>query len=241
MNLKNFYDEVRKSITLTTENVRGFDFIISEGSARKVLLNDLAYILATTFHETAHRMQPIAEYGKGKGRKYGVVGKYGQIPYGRGYVQLTWDFNYEKADKELKLKGALLKDFDKALEPAIAVQILFKGMEQGWFTGKKLRDFIDTIDESDAEDGLEYQEGRRIINGVDKKKLIADYALIFERALKMAGYGQKEPQIPLQPLPDDPGVQEPEKPKTTVDPVPEANKWQWLIDLIKLLVKGFSK
>jgi hypothetical protein len=239
MNLDKFYDEVRKSITLTNENVRGFDFILTEAESRKVLINDLAYILATAFHETAHRMQPIAEYGKGKGRKYGVVGKYGQVPYGRGYVQLTWDFNYEKADKELKLKGALLRDFDKALEPAIAVQILFVGMEQGWFTGKKLRDFIDTIDESDIEDGLEYQEGRRVINGVDKKKLIADYALIFERALKLAEYGQKEPQLPPQPLPDDPGVQEPDKPTSPVTPLP-VSKWQWLIDLIILIFKGKS-
>lgn len=241
MNLDKFYDVVRQTLTLTNENVRGFDFIVTEGFARKILLNDLSYILATTFHETAHRMQPIAEYGKGKGRKYGVKGKYGQVPYGRGYVQLTWDENYEKADKELKLRGALLKDFDKALEREVAVQILFKGMEQGWFTGKKLRDFIDTIDEDDAEDGREFEEGRRIINGVDKKKLIASYALIFEKALKAAGYGQKEPTLPVQPLPDDPGVSTPEKPNEPVAPLPEAGKWQWLIDLIKLILERFSK
>jgi hypothetical protein len=241
MLLNKFYDEVRKYLTLTTENVRGFDFIISEGSSRKILLNDLAYILATTFHETAHRMQPIAEYGKGKGREYGVKGKYDQVPYGRGYVQLTWDFNYEKADKELKLRGALLKDFDLALRPDIAVQILFKGMEQGWFTGKKLRDFIDTIDEDDAEDQREFEEGRRVINGVDKKRLIASYAIIFERALKLGGYGQKDLGLPVQPLPDDPGVEEPVKPNKPVAPLPEAGKWQWLIDLIKQIMERFSK
>ena len=31
-----------------------------------------AYILATTWHETATTMLPIAEYGKGKGRPYGT-------------------------------------------------------------------------------------------------------------------------------------------------------------------------
>lgn len=240
MQLDKFYDVVRKTLTLTNENVRGFDFIINEGVIRKVLLNDLAYILATTFHETAHRMQPIAEYGKGKGRKYGVKGKYGQVPYGRGYVQLTWDFNYEKADKELKLGGTLLKDFDLALRPEIAVQILFKGMEQGWFTGKKLRDFIDTIDENDVEDQREFEEGRRVINGVDKKKLIANYALIFEKALKAAGYGVKEPQLPVPPTFDDPGVQESEKPNESMAPVPEAGKWQWLIDLIQLFIRSLK-
>ena len=30
----------------------------------------LAYVLATAFHETAATMQPIREYGKGKGKKY---------------------------------------------------------------------------------------------------------------------------------------------------------------------------
>ena len=31
-----------------------------------------AYILATTWHETATTMLPIAEYGKGGGRPYGT-------------------------------------------------------------------------------------------------------------------------------------------------------------------------
>lgn len=213
-----FYDVVRKTLTLTNENVRGFEFLLSEAQTRKVPLNDLAYILATTYHETAARMQPIAEYGKGKGRKYGVRGKYGQVPYGRGYVQLTWDYNYEKADRELKLGGTLLKNFDKALEPQYAAPILFKGMEEGWFTGKKLRDFIDTIDESDEEDGREFEEGRRIINGVDKKKLIASYALLFEKALKAAGYGQKATQAAVQPVPDVPALEVPVPAKASGEP-----------------------
>src|SRR6185437_12623114 len=33
----------------------------------------LAYMLATVYHETAATMQPIAEYGKGRGRPYGAV------------------------------------------------------------------------------------------------------------------------------------------------------------------------
>ncbi len=236
MNLEKFYDVVRKTLTLTNENVRGFDFILEEAEARKVPVNDLAYILATTFHETAGRMQPIAEYGKGKGKKYGVPGKYGQIPYGRGYVQLTWDENYEKADKKLGLKGSLLKNFDLALTSKIAVKILFVGMAEGWFTGKKLRDFIDTIDESDEEDGREFEESRRVINGVDKKQLISKYALIFEKALKAAGYGEKGAYVPPMPPVDDPGVP---KPTAPVDPAPESGNWvQILIDILIKLIRG---
>lgn len=240
MNKTKFYDEIRKTITLTNENVRGFDFILDQALNRKVLLNDLAYILATAFHETAHRMQPIAEYGKGKGRKYGVRGKYGQVPYGRGYVQLTWDYNYEKADKKLGLGGLLLRDFDKALDPKYAAPILFVGMAEGWFTGKKLRDFIDTIDEDDAEDGREFEEGRRVINGVDKKKLIASYALLFEKGLKAAGYGSNkspephlEPQKPVEKQPDDPGVIEPKKPKTS----PAFSIGEIITTIIKLIFR----
>lgn len=234
MNLKTFYDHIRKTIPLTDKNVRGFDFIISEAQKREVPLNDLAYILATTYHETAATMQPIAEYGKGRGRKYGVKGKYGQVPYGRGYVQLTWDENYEKADKKLGLKGALLKNFDLALDPKIAVQILFAGMEEGWFTGKKLRDYIDTIDESDELDRAEYEQARRIINGVDKKAIIAGYALVFEKALRFSEY---EKAVVLSDKPiintDDPGVI-----RTPVDGLMEPKSLaETFVEIIRILLR----
>ena len=50
-------------------------------------------------------MMPIAEYGKGEGHEYGEpCPQYdNQVAYGRGYVQLTWDYNYEKADSECAL------------------------------------------------------------------------------------------------------------------------------------------
>src|ERR1044071_1113225 len=51
----------------------------------------LAYMLATTFHETARTMQPIREFGRGRGTRYGTT------YYGRGFVQLTWEANYRKA------------------------------------------------------------------------------------------------------------------------------------------------
>lgn len=230
MNFKTFYDNVRKSITLTSENVRGFDFIIAEAAKRKVPLHHLAYILATVFHETAHRMQPIREYGRGKGRPYGSIGRNGQAPYGRGYVQLTWDENYERADKELGLGGKLVRNYDLALQPSIAVQILFKGMAEGWFTGKSLSDFIDTIDEPDAYDREEYEGARRIINGVDKKALIASYALIFEKALRNAGYrGAKALPAPTKP-----------KTKSTVPDAPSASATivEILIKFIMTLIRG---
>lgn len=137
----------------------------------------LAYGLATAWHEA--RFKPIPEWGKGKGRSYAKPGKYGQSQYGRGLVQLTWDFNYEWADKALGLNGSLLRNFDRALEPDIAARILVLGMETGAFTGKNLRKYLS------GEVGTlpQFREARRIINGLDKADLIAALAEKFQAAL----------------------------------------------------------
>lgn len=137
----------------------------------------LAYGLATAWHEA--RLKPIAEWGKGRGRPYAKRGKYGQSQYGRGLVQLTWDANYEKADKALGLGGALLRDFDLALDPDIAARILVWGMEMGAFTGRRLSDCI----RGDVGRHNDFIAARAIINGKDKAALIADYAERFQAAL----------------------------------------------------------
>jgi hypothetical protein len=139
-----------------------------------------AYMLATAWHETDKTMRPIREYGRGRGKRYGKPGgNSGQIPYGRGYVQLTWDANYERADRELGLDGALIADYDLAMDPAIAYRILSSGMREGWFTGRRLSHYI-------AGRKADYIGARRIINGTDRAALIADYARAFEGALKAA-------------------------------------------------------
>lgn len=168
--------------TLTDKEVGGCQAIVA--ACRGWQAAWVAYALATAFHETAGTMQPIREYGRGKGRKYGVAGKHGQVAYGRGYVQLTWDGNYQRADDELVLGGRLTRDYDLALDPAIAAQIMVRGMAEGWFTAKKLADYL-------APDKLgnraQFKEARRIINGTDKADLIAGYALSFQDALAAGG------------------------------------------------------
>lgn len=141
----------------------------------------LAYGFATAWHEA--RLKPVEEIGKGKGKPYGVRGKYGQAQYGRGLVQLTWDRNYEWADEALGLNGRLLKDFSLALDPAIATAILVKGMETGAFTGKKLADFLVDRGTHDA-----FVRCRRIINGTDRAELIAGYADQWQDALDAGGW-----------------------------------------------------
>lgn len=143
-----------------------------------------AYILATAWHETAHTMQPIREYGRGKGRRYGAVDQTGKAPYGRGYVQLTWRENYQTADRKLGLGGRLAADYDLALEPDLAARILVEGMREGWFTGRKLADYLPG----------DYAGARRIVNGTDKADLIAGAARTFEAALA-AGEDAVPPRV----------------------------------------------
>lgn len=142
----------------------------------------LAYELATAWHES--RLKPIEEWGKGKGREYGKINATGKAPYGRGLVQLTWHANYVKADDELKLGGKLANDYDLALDPDIAVKIMARGMEEGWFTGKKLATYLPNPRGTHAE----FKAARRIINGADKDELIAGYAVSFQDALIGGGW-----------------------------------------------------
>ena len=134
-----------------------------------------AYVLATTWHETAFTMQPIAEYGKGVGREYGRQDPETHLVYyGRGYVQLTWKRNYERASRELGID--LVHNPELALDPKWASLILFKGMSEGWFTDKGLSTYINISK-------VDFYNARRVINGTDKAGTIASYAETFREAL----------------------------------------------------------
>jgi hypothetical protein len=140
-------------------------------------LRHLAYMLATVHHETAQRFWPITEYGSQdylEGKDY--------YPYiGRGFVQLTWEDNYRKASDELNLidERDLVAHPDLALDSLIATRVMFKGMENGWFTGKALSDYFN----SSSDDPY---NARRIINGTDQADLIKGYHEKFLAALKQA-------------------------------------------------------
>jgi hypothetical protein len=169
----------------------------------------VAYGLATAFHEVGGTKQPVREgfkaddeaarayakkhYWTMKAGKPGYgrpAGPHGHVYYGRGYVQLTWLENYEKASR---ITGVdLVREPDRALEPLIAAKIMRDGMERGWFTGKKLSDYL-----SDTKS--DYRGARRVINGTDKADKIAMYALAYEAALRAAGYGKPAPVPAVTP------------------------------------------
>ncbi len=203
-------------------NLGDTQLILAECKKQKLNLHEAAYVLATAYHETAHTMKPVREYG---GETYLKKKKY--YPYvGMGYVQLTWKENYQKASKVFGVD--FVKNPRLLLEPEYATPILVVGMKEGWFTGKKLKDYIDGIDEPDAEDKREFAEARRIINGVDKRVLIAGHALDYEAALKKAGYALTAPQTPVHVVVDDPGVEVPETKQTSLVAflIDLINKWR---------------
>ena len=98
--------------------------------------NTLAYALATVQHETAESFSPVnegyyndAKYGyepgftgRSSALKNGYSG--GENYYGRGFIQLTHDYNYKKFGERLGLGDALVKNPEMANDPAISARIL---------------------------------------------------------------------------------------------------------------------
>lgn len=150
--------------------------IINACKAKGVLRNQCAYVLATAYHETAHTMKPITELGS---QKYLKSKKYWPF-IGRGYVQITWEANYNKAGAKLGVD--FVKNPDLLLQAKYAAPILVIGMLEGWFTGKGLGTYI-TLSKSD------FLGARRIINGTDKAALIAGYAKQYDNLLQAEAYG----------------------------------------------------
>jgi predicted chitinase len=195
MNRQAFFAACRAGVmgpTLDGDEVSGAEAILDAMAGAP--LSWCAYALATAWHETAHTMQPIREYG-GTAYLFRMYDPLGQRPKlarsmgntetgdgvrycGRGYVQLTWRNNYRRAGEKL---GVLLEAKPElAMRPDIAARIMRRGMEEGWFTGKAFDHFLPATGAAQRE---QFVEARRIINGKDKAGLIADYAVQFQAAL----------------------------------------------------------
>jgi len=194
MNRQVFFDEIRQSFfsnRVTQRQIEGIKFKLD--AFDKFQISDFrwrAYMLATSYHETGRTMQPIEEWGRGKGKPYGKKLKHNRqlyswpdkIYYGRGDVQLTWYENYETMGKLLGIP--LLEQPELALVPEISAEIMIEGMTKGKsnrgdFTGVSLENYFnDYIDDP--------IRARRIINGLDKANLIATYHYKFLSAIKKA-------------------------------------------------------
>lgn len=181
---------------LSQEQVRGMDALLDAWECgQDADLRWFAYQLATAKHETADTMLPIAERGgydyfmqmydptspiprraqmaRNMGCKPGDGARY----YGRGYVQLTWPANYKRAGEMLGVD--LLANPNAAMDPSLAAKIMFAGMREGWFTGRRLADYF-------TPSGSDWIGARRIINGLDKAQIIGGYGVSFHKALEAA-------------------------------------------------------
>src|SRR4051812_39864105 len=172
-----FYQVASKTFGKLSQPVEdGLEVIFAEAERRNTPINDLAYILATTWWETAKTMQPVREAfyiskDESKAEQWRKKNLHYYPYYGRGYVQLTWKNNYKKVSD--KLGQDFVGDPDLVMKPENAVNIMFTGMQEGWFTGKSLDDYIDDIEDPDSKDLQEYVKARKIINGNDKAETIA--------------------------------------------------------------------
>ena len=171
---KEFYSQIRATLVkggLSQPQVDGFEAILDEWEKRKLQdLRWLAYIMATAWHETAQRMQPIEEFGRGRGKAYAPT------YYGRGFVQITWERNYARLSDVIGVD--LVTHPEKALEMDNAIQILFVGMIDGLFTGKALSDYFDK--------NADWRGARAIVNGKDRAAEIAGYAQKIWDSLRLA-------------------------------------------------------
>ena len=168
--------------SLSQVQVESLNYLVQRCEEYQLTYPETAYVLATVYHETGYvqngkmnrDMLPIKERGSDaylRSKKY--------YPYiGYGYVQLTWEGNFRRVGK---LIGVDLINYpEKALEKDNASEILIKGMVFGWFTGVGFHRKCPVY----RYNKLSYVRARKIVNGTDKAEKIAEYAMIFEKALR---------------------------------------------------------
>ncbi|HYG84532.1 MAG TPA: hypothetical protein VD907_06690 [Verrucomicrobiae bacterium] len=150
----------------------------------------IAYVLATAGLESGYGRSMVEKYN-GEPEAY-FEGRYGAgtrvgkqlgntLPgdgakfRGRGYVQITGRYNY---DRFAKITGVDLIRFpEKAATPEIAVKILVLGMRDGLFTGKKLSDYLVTMGACNLE------QARKIVNPGEGTRRIEEFEKEFDNSV----------------------------------------------------------
>jgi peptidoglycan hydrolase-like protein with peptidoglycan-binding domain len=169
------------------------------------LTSQIAYVLATVQHETNNTFKPVREaYWLTEDWRRRNLTRYYPY-YGRGYVQLTWDYNYKKYGDVIGIN--LLDDPDKIMDPNIALFILVDGMSKGRFTGKKLGTYVNASQTN-------FVGARVVVNDHDKDRLIADYAENWQRQIASLE------SVPLEEVPGT-ELQESSDKSWKLDPIEE--------------------
>lgn len=184
-----FYSEYRKEFgsIRNQATIHTINAILTRAEREQTPVPHLAYMFATALHEARdskyrYDFSPITERGSytyitnqywHNTRVRGWLGNKSIEDAwnfkGRGLVQITGRTNYTRFGIE--------RNPEVALNPDLAVSIMFEGMNKGIFTGRKLIHYLNP-------DRKDYYNARRIINGTDKAALIASYAEVFERIIR---------------------------------------------------------
>ena len=179
-NLQLISEKLFKS-SIKGSQIEGINMLIHAGSS--LSREALAYLLATVLHESAFTMQPIEEYGKGKGRKYGRKVKMDGTPYttpdhiyyGRGYTQNTWYENYDKLTRANSRGWDFLNHPELLLQPEPSAWASVYAMTTGLYTGRKLSQYFNGKNDP--------VNARKIVNGLDRAENIAGYYAKFLECL----------------------------------------------------------
>lgn len=164
---------------------QSLSLIMSEAARNGVSdLGQLAYVLATA--------QAEPSFGQFMVEISPPTTISGGIRYrGRGYVQVSHDYNYKYWSKRLGID--LVNNPERAAEPEIAARILILGMRDGTFTGVtregnliagggyKLSDFIQGRK-------TDFRGARKIVNGNDRASEIARNAQRYLAILQECGF-----------------------------------------------------
>lgn len=220
MNKTTFFAYARRAPfggRLSQAQVEGTEAILAEAARRSLPDEYTAYILATAFHETGGKMQPLREnmnYTTAAQIKKTWPSRFPTIASAEPYVRQPqklaskvyggrlgntaandgWIY---RGDGQVQLTGkAHFKEFNvqPGMDLKTSVRVMFDGMLQGKFTGRKLSDYFGKGKEDPV-------EGRRIVNGTDKAHLIAGYYRNFLDSLTAAR--EMKPAMAEEATPDD--------------------------------------
>ncbi len=124
----------------------------------------VAYTMATVDHETDSTFTPIREYN---GEQQAVANGYkgGKAYYGRGFIQITHDENYQQIGQDIGQGNKLVENPDLALDPGIAAQVT--------------ADFMKKRGVADLAEKSGFRAAREPVNGTDKADKIATEADVY--------------------------------------------------------------
>lgn len=204
-----FFAHVRATLgrrRLSAGQVAGLSRLLDAFAARRDLFDprQQAYVLATAWHETGARLEPVAE-----NLNYSARGLLATFPHrfsedeakrfarqperiaNRVYAGRMGNGDEASGDG-WRFRGRGLVQItgrrnyrcfgierapDRALDPEIATRILINGMVSGAFSGARLCDFFRPGRE-------DWEKARAIVNGTDKAALVAGYGRVFWEGLR---------------------------------------------------------